>query len=88
MPNPGPDALCGDSRYMWNENIFRDVIAQQIGAYWCTPLIQGYVDMQEIDGNDFKLITIARRRWKMGGTRYSARGVNDDGDVSNYTEVE
>jgi hypothetical protein len=44
--------------------------------------------MQEIDGNDFKLITIARRRWKMGGTRYSARGVNDDGDVSNYTEVE
>jgi len=44
--------------------------------------------MQEIDVPDFKLITIARRRWKMGGARYHARGVNDDGDVSNYTEME
>jgi hypothetical protein len=43
--------------------------------------------MQEITP-DFKIICIARRRWKMGGTRYHARGVNDNGDVSNYTEME
>jgi len=39
MPDPGPNAICGDSRYMWNLSIYRDVIAQNIPAYWCTPLI-------------------------------------------------
>ena len=31
---------------------------------------------------------IARRRWKMGGTRYNARGIDQEGNVANHTETE
>jgi inositol-1,4,5-trisphosphate 5-phosphatase len=34
------------------------------------------------------MIMIARRQWKMGGTRYNARGIDDDGNVANQTETE
>jgi hypothetical protein len=44
--------------------------------------------MQELDNGAIKLITIARRQWRGGGTRYHARGLSEKGDVSNYTEIE
>ena len=31
---------------------------------------------------------VARRRWRMGGTRYHARGLDDDGNAANHTELE
>ena len=37
---------------------------------------------------DVKLIFIARRHWKMGGTRYNARGLDEDANVANHTETE
>lgn len=72
---------------MWNENMCRDLVAQEIPSYWCTPIIQGYVDMQQ-PKPDVKLIFIARRHWKMGGTRYNARGLDEDANVANHTETE
>lgn len=38
--------------------------------------------------HEIKLISIARRRWRGGGTRYNCRGLDDDGNVANFTEVE
>jgi len=50
-------------------------------------MIQGYVDYQcPKDGLEF--ILIARRRWRQGGTRYKARGIDHDGNVANHTEIE
>jgi hypothetical protein len=34
------------------------------------------------------MVIIARRRWLMGGTRYNARGVDDEGNVANFCELE
>ena len=34
------------------------------------------------------MILIARRRWAMGGTRFNARGIDDEGNVANYAELE
>lgn len=34
------------------------------------------------------MILIARRRWAMGGTRFNARGIDDEGNVANHCEVE
>ncbi len=50
-------------------------------------MIQGYVGhakpTMEID-----LILISRRRWLMGGTRYNARGIDDEGNTANLVECE
>jgi hypothetical protein len=60
-PSPPKSQLAGDMRYMWNQELYRDLVAQELPAYWTTPLIQGYVDMQELANGSIKMITIARR---------------------------
>lgn len=54
------------------------------------PIIQGYVDYKSciFDGKELELILISRRRWGQAGTRYLARGLDDDGNVANYVETE
>jgi len=34
------------------------------------------------------MILIARRRWQMGGSRFNARGVDDEGNAANHTGLE
>ena len=76
-----------DNRYMWNYNLYKQLRMQKIPNYWMIPMIQGYVGhakpTMEID-----LILISRRRWLMGGTRYNARGIDDDGNCANFVESE
>ena len=72
---------------MWNYGMCKGLIAQQIKKHWCIPLIQGYVDFQKVSDN-IQMMLIARRRWRMGGTRYHARGIDNHGNVANYTEME
>ena len=38
--------------------------------------------------DDIELVLIARRRWLMGGTRYNARGIDEDGNTANCVESE
>jgi hypothetical protein len=49
-------------------------------------LIQGYVGHAK--QGDIELILISRRRWQMGGTRYNARGIDEDGNAGNAVETE
>ena len=76
-----------DTRFMWNYNIVRSFVAQKVPSYWYIPLIQGYVDSQSPSDN-IQMVLIARRRWRMGGTRYNARGIDEEGNVANYAEFE
>ena len=76
-----------DLRYMWNYHIWRDLISQKIPSYWCIPLIQGYVD-EKVISTLVRLILVAKRRWRLGGTRYHARGIDEDGNVANHCELE
>lgn len=50
-------------------------------------MIQGNVGVQKPTNNTL-MVLIARRRWKMGGTRFNARGIDDDGNVANHCELE
>lgn len=67
--------------------MYKQLRLQKIPAYWMVPMIQGYVGhskpTMEVD-----LILISRRRWLMGGTRYNARGIDDDGNCGNTVESE
>ena len=53
-------------------------------------VIQGYIEYssQIFDGKELELILISRRRHDMAGTRYNARGLDDEGNVANFVESE
>jgi len=40
------------------------------------------------DGKELEILLISRRRHGMAGTRYNARGLDDEGNVANYVETE
>jgi len=50
------------------------------------PLVQGYVGHAKL--NDIELLLISRKRWLMGGTRYHARGIDEEGNTANCVESE
>ena len=54
------------------------------------PFIYGDVSQLnfKLESKDACLVLIARRSRKFAGTRYLKRGINDDGDVANFVEVE
>lgn len=59
-------------------------------AKWSVILIQGYVGaiQGEILGKEVEVCLLSRRSHRRGGTRYNARGVDDDGNVANFVETE
>ena len=79
-----------DKRYFWNYNICKDFIYQKIDSRWIVPIIQGFVchTLQNFNGKDLDMFLISRRRHLMAGTRFNARGLDDDGNVANYVETE
>ena len=44
--------------------------------------------MGEINTMNGKFLLISRRSFTMGGTRYNARGIDNNGFVANYVESE
>lgn len=75
-----------DYRFMWNFNLYKQLRIQHIPSHWMIPLVQGYVGHAKL--NDIELVLIARRRWLMGGTRFNARGIDEEGNTANCVEVE
>ena len=60
-------------------------------ARWCQPIIQGYIDNINVylpNQERISYLLISRRSSKKAGTRYYARGIDDKGNVANFTETE
>lgn len=58
---------------------------------WCRPIIQGYIESYNsfLPTHERVFCTIiSRRSNKKAGTRYYARGIDDKGNVANFTETE
>ena len=68
----------------------QDFFYQKVDQRWVIPVIQGYVEYAQTVFNEknIELILISRRRHAMAGTRYNARGLDDDGSVANFVESE
>ncbi len=79
-----------EKQYMWNYPISKEFLSRGVGTKWITPLIQGYVGVveDEVKGKKLKLILISRRRHRRAGTRFNARGIDDEGNVANMVETE
>ena len=54
------------------------------------PIVHGYIEQKNFTdgGNKFSIMVIARRSRHYAGTRYLRRGINNEGYVANFVEIE
>jgi len=64
--------------------------SQNVDARWMLPTIQGFVAHFSvyIEGKQLEFYIISRRSCRKAGTRYNARGIDDEGFVANFCESE
>ena len=79
---------CVQANFSWNKNLFKQLEAQSISQFWCTHLMQGFIDRQAVEGSQLDLVLIARRGAERGGTRFLHRGIDRNGYVANFVELE
>lgn len=79
-----------DNSMMWNYFLSRDFYESIKRKKWIIPIIRGYIEQRNFvdGGNKFSIMVIARRSRHFAGTRYLRRGINHDGYVANWVEVE
>lgn len=99
LANMSPEALASeplhrvaDRRFFWNRFLARSFINKRLDDY-VTVVIRGNVaiaDGQHLPESrkECELAIISRLSCMRAGTRYNARGVNDNGDVGNFVETE
>lgn len=70
--------------------MFNEFELQGISYQWFLPIIQGFIGTGDtyLVGSPINVVLISRRRRLHAGTRYNARGLDQDGDVANYVETE
>ena len=76
--------------YIWNQFMCDELIKLSVNTKWVTPIIQGYVGIkvENINGKNARIGLISRRESKKVGTRFNARGINEEGNVANSVETE
>lgn len=90
-----------DESFMWNSYMMSELIqfrnrlpAQERTALdqggFLTTVIRGFAGTSNvrIDGVPSQLTIISRQSCKRAGTRYNARGIDDEGNVANFVETE
>jgi synaptojanin len=57
---------------------------------WTMQLVQGHVESVESSfaGKELIMTLVSRRRFEMAGTRYNARGIDENGNCANFVESE
>ncbi|EPZ36290.1 Synaptojanin domain-containing protein [Rozella allomycis CSF55] len=83
-----------DERFCWNWNGIQPLIQMcEHGSdvsRFIIPCIHGFVEKIKINirNSVVDYFLISRRGWKRSGTRYHSRGVDENGNVSNFIETE
>ncbi|KAL7028764.1 hypothetical protein ACKWTF_005985 [Chironomus riparius] len=78
-----------DQRFVWNSHLLRSFQRPEL-INFCLPLLLGYISINDvsINGHIFSWILISRRSTRRAGTRLFCRGIDNDGNVSNFVETE
>lgn len=87
--------------YMWNHFMMNEMIQFRNNASpenkkqldingFLTTVIRGFAKTVpvQVANHNAMLSIISRQSWKRAGTRYNARGIDDDGNVANFVETE
>jgi len=77
-------------RFQWNHFLYKDLTKFHIDRKWRVPVIQGFIGHFNvfIQGKKLEYFLISRRSVYRSGTRYNARGLDDEGNVANFVESE
>lgn len=89
-----------DSRFVWNSFLMDSLLSFRSNlspsekqdfdkAAFIVTIIQGFVGVSDftLSGNPVTLSLISRLGSARAGTRFNARGIDDDGNVANFVEV-
>lgn len=85
--------------YMWNsflmEELFKlrsnmDSYAQEVLSEnrFLTTVIRGFAKTTGITSAGDCITIVSKQSWKRAGTRFNARGIDDNGNVANFVETE
>lgn len=90
-----------DKSFMWNSFMTEGLITFRSRlrederraldeCHFLTTVIRGFAITRpvRIGNKDANLTIISRQSWRRAGTRYNARGVDDEGNVANFVETE
>ncbi|XP_011307629.1 phosphatidylinositide phosphatase SAC1 [Fopius arisanus] len=79
-----------DSRFIWNAYLLEDLSSRPEHAKFCLPIIHGFISLNTVvvNGISFNWGIISRRSVHRAGTRLFSRGIDANGNVSNYVETE
>lgn len=90
-----------DQSFMWNSFMteglinfrkrLRDSEREALDrCHFLTTVIRGFALTRQVRiGDEYANLTIiSRQSWKRAGTRYNARGIDDEGNVANFVETE
>ncbi|GLD99718.1 hypothetical protein PINS_up008446 [Pythium insidiosum] len=86
----GSIAERADRRFCWNYPLCTPFIDKKLFD-WITPMVQAHVEVTEdvtVSGSTFRIVYISRRSCRRQGTRFTMRGIDDDGNVANFVETE
>lgn len=74
---------------MWNDTIFKG-LGSAGSTRIALPVVCGFVQQVNIivPSGSARLTLVARREWKRAGYRYMSRGVDEEGNASNFVETE
>lgn len=86
-------------QYMWNSYLMEELIGfrNNLDQYaleimtknrFLTTVIRGFTRTVRLGSNDDTITIISKQSWKRAGTRFNARGIDDDGNVANFVETE
>ncbi|CAD6233880.1 GSCOCG00012319001-RA-CDS [Cotesia congregata] len=79
-----------DSRFIWNAYLLQDLSSRSEHSKFCLPIIHGFISLNTvvINGIPFNWGIVSRRSVHRAGTRLFSRGIDTNGNVSNYVETE
>ena len=90
-----------EEEYMWNSFLMEEIIAyrdrldsqtKKILDHegFLTTVIRGFAEtfITYIKRLKISLTVISKQSWKRAGTRFNARGIDDEGNVANFVETE
>lgn len=85
--------------YMWNSFMMQELIRYRSTLdetiqtvlddnKFMTTVIRGFAKTVKLNSRNDSITIISKQSWKRAGTRFNARGIDDNGHVANFVETE
>ncbi|OQR92881.1 phosphatidylinositide phosphatase SAC1-like protein [Achlya hypogyna] len=90
LPSQQAIAERADTRFCWNYPASTFLLEKKLFE-WVVPIMKGYIDVAKsltCSTKSFDIVYISRLSCRRQGTRFTMRGIDEDGNVANFVETE